>query len=208
MAPWVATLATLVGIKHSSARRCMQKTKRGVTTAREGENHKHKFRTTENHGQSILEAKSVDFSPFWCIKEPQQRRVETALPEWLQPFTERFSTGSSCSTGVSPTDVATPPPALPPSAYPPATPTSNTSGGNRNLFTHFPKDPNCEVCRSKKLRERRAEEILTIWRDRDKDCRKIGDIITTDHEVFDEEQESRLHHKYAVVVERLATHWI
>ena len=166
-----------------------------------GSRHQGKAKTTntsfepqKNHGQSILEAKSVDFSPFWCIKEPQQRRVETALPEWLQPFTEWSSTGSSCSTGVSPTDVAIPPPALPPSAHPPATPTSNTSGGNRNLFTHFPKD---RIAKYAEARSYASAVQKKSWRSGGTEIKiaeRFGDI-TADHEVFDEEQESRLHHK-------------
>ena len=33
-------------------------------------------------------------------------------------------------------------------------------------------------------------------------------MITTDHKVLNEEKESRLRHRYAVVVQDLATHWI
>ena len=33
-------------------------------------------------------------------------------------------------------------------------------------------------------------------------------MITADHEVLSEEQESRLHHRYAVVLQDLATQWI
>ena len=68
MVPWVATLATLVGISHSSAIRCMTKT----------ENHRSrqqgKAKTTKKHGQTTLEGKTVDFSAFRCIKESLQIR--------------------------------------------------------------------------------------------------------------------------------------
>ena len=47
-------------------------------------------------------------------------RVETELPESLQPLTEGLTRGSSSSTDVSPADVAIPPPALLFSAHPPA----------------------------------------------------------------------------------------
>ena len=80
-----------------------------------------------------------------------ERSVETKLPEWLQPPTEGLTMRFSSSTDVSPADVEIPPPALPRSAHPPAKPTSNKSGGKHILFTHFPKDPNCGVCRSTKF---------------------------------------------------------
>ena len=41
-----------------------------------------------------------------------ERRVETGPPEWLQPFTEGLTKGSSNSTDVSPADVVIPPPAI------------------------------------------------------------------------------------------------
>ena len=56
-----------------------------------------------------------------------ERRVETQLQEWLQPFIGGLTRGSSISTDASPTDVAIPPPAIPPSAHPRAKPTSNQS---------------------------------------------------------------------------------
>ena len=81
-----------------------------------------------------------------------------------------------------------PPPPLPPSAHPPGKPTSNSAGGKLN---HVPKDPNCEV-------RRRMADRLKI-------AERFRDLITADHKVLNEEQESRMHHKYAVVVQDLAT---
>ena len=77
--------------------------------------------------------------------------MDTELQEWLQPFTEGSTGGSSSVTDVSPADVEIPPPALPPSAHPHAKPASNKAGGKHNLFTHFVEDPNCEVCRRRKV---------------------------------------------------------
>ena len=37
---------------------------------------------------------------------------------------------------------------------------------------------------------------------------EFGDLITADHKVFNEEGESRKHHRYAVVVQDLATQWM
>ena len=48
------------------------------------------------------------------------------------------------------------------------------------------------------------------WRSagRIKIAERLGDMITADHKVLNEEQESRLPHRYAVVVQDLATQWI
>ena len=74
-----------------------------------------------------------------------------------------------------------------------------------SIYTHFPKDRNCEVClRTRMTRapcRRRTGEALPR-------AEKCGDLTTADHEVFNEEGESRENHRYAVVVQDLATQWI
>ena len=37
---------------------------------------------------------------------------------------------------------------------------------------------------------------------------KFGDLVTADHKVLNEESESRNNHRYAVMVQDLATQWI
>ena len=44
--------------------------------------------------------------------------------------------------------------------------------------------------------------------DRIETAERFGDVITADHKVLDEEQESSLPHKYAVIVQDMATQWI
>ena len=44
--------------------------------------------------------------------------------------------------------------------------------------------------------------------DRIKIAERFGGVITADHRVLIEEQESGLHHEFAVVVQDLATQWI
>ena len=39
-------------------------------------------------------------------------------------------------------------------------------------------------------------------------CRKFGDLISVDHKVLSDNCESRNNHRYAVVVQDLATQWI
>ena len=125
------------------------------------------------------------------LPDPEQQ-VESDLPEWLlQPFTEGLPRGSSSSTDVSPADVVISPPGISLSAHPTAKPTSNRAGGKLNLFTHFPKDPNCEVCR---------RTLLKI-------AESFGEKMTADHKVLNEDPKSRMLLQSAVFVQDLATQW-
>ena len=129
-------------------------------------------------------------------------RVEPEIPEWLQPFTEGSTRRSSSSTAVSPADAATPPPALPPSAHPPQHVLQTKQE------THFPKHPKCEVCRRTKVTRAPCKDNSDDRWDRILIAENFGDTITADYKVLNENQESILHHKYAVVVQDLATQWI
>ena len=74
-----------------------------------------------------------------------------------------------------------------------------------SVYTHFPKDPNCDICLKTKITRascrRRAGTVVPR-------AEHFGDLITADHKVFSEESESRNNHRYAVVVQDLATQWI
>ena len=48
---------------------------------------------------------------------------------------------------------------------------------------------------------RRTGEVVPL-------AEKFRDLMTADHQVFNEECESRNNHRYAVVVQDLATQWI
>ena len=74
-----------------------------------------------------------------------------------------------------------------------------------SIYTHFPKDRNCDVCLRTKVtrspcRSRTGEALPR--------AEKFGDLITEDHKVLNEGCESRDHHWYAVVVQDLATQWV
>ena len=80
-----------------------------------------------------------------------------------------------------------------------------TKSRKHSIKTHFPKDRNCHVCLRTKVtkalcRRRTGEALLR--------AEKFGDLMTVDHKVFNEEGESRYNHRYAVVVQDLATQWI
>ena len=77
--------------------------------------------------------------------------------------------------------------------------------GKHNVHTHFPKDRNCETCKRTKItrapcRRRNGEAVPR--------AANFGDLITADHKVLSDICESRNNHRYAVVVQDLATQWI
>ena len=77
--------------------------------------------------------------------------------------------------------------------------------GKHNVHTHFPKDRNCDICKRTKIttapcRRRNGEAVPRAV--------NFGDMITADHKVLSDNCESRNNHRYAVVVQDLATQWI
>ena len=74
-----------------------------------------------------------------------------------------------------------------------------------SVYTHFPKDPNCDICLQTKITRascrRRAGTVLP-------ESDHFGDLITADHKILSEESESRNNHRYAVVVQDVATQWL
>ena len=77
--------------------------------------------------------------------------------------------------------------------------------GKHNFHTHFPKDRNCEICKRTKIirapcRRPNGEAVPRAV--------NFGDLITAHHKVLSDNCESRNNHRYAVVVQDLATQWI
>ena len=77
--------------------------------------------------------------------------------------------------------------------------------GKHSVYTHFPKDRNCEICQMTKItrapcrRRNGGAELRAEF---------FGDLKTADHKVSSEGCESRNNHRYAIVVQDLATQWI
>ena len=74
-----------------------------------------------------------------------------------------------------------------------------------SVYTQFPKDRNCEICKRTKIsrdpcRRRNGEAVPR--------ADNFGDLITADHKVPSDNCESRNNYQYAVVVQDLATQWI
>ena len=77
--------------------------------------------------------------------------------------------------------------------------------GKHSVYTQFSKDRNCEICKRTKItrtpcRRRNGEAVPR--------AEKFSDLITADHKVLSDNCESRNNHRYAVVVQDLATQWI
>ena len=85
------------------------------------------------------------------------------------------------------------------------TPARREDLGKHSVHTHFPKDRNCEICKRTKITRtpcrRRIGEAVPR-------AEKLGDLITADHKVLSDNCKSRNNHRYAVVVQDLATQWI
>ena len=77
--------------------------------------------------------------------------------------------------------------------------------GKHRIFTHFPKDRNCDLClRTKITRASCRTRTGTVVPRAD----NFGELVTADHKVLSEGCESRHNHRYGVVVQDLAIQWI
>ena len=77
--------------------------------------------------------------------------------------------------------------------------------GNHSVCTHFPKNPNCDICLKTKITRASCRRRAGYSRAQ---SGKIGGLMTADRKVLREGFESRNNHRYAVVVQDLATLWI
>ena len=77
--------------------------------------------------------------------------------------------------------------------------------GKHCVYTHFPEDRHCEMSQRTKITRApcRRRNSGAVPR-----AENFGDLITADHKVLSEGCESRNNHRYAVVVQDLATRWI
>ena len=123
---------------------------------------------------------------------------DSEIPEWLQEFRENLvddeislQGGSHASSSH---EVSLEP-----------TTKRREDLGKHNVHTHFPKDRNCEICKRIKItrapcRRRNGEAVPR--------AADFGDLITAHLKVLSDNCESRNNHRYAVVVQDLATQWI
>ena len=124
--------------------------------------------------------------------------LDSKIPEWLQEFRENLVDDEISLQGGSHASSSH-------AASLEPTTKRREDLGKHSVYTHFPKDRNCEICKRTKItrapcRRRNGEAVPR--------ADKIGDLITADHKVLSDKCESRNNHRYAVVVQDLATQWI
>ena len=141
-------------------------------------------------------------------KTPKTNKEETTIergdtlyseiPEWLQEFRENLVDDEIPLQGGSHASSAH-------EASLEPTTKRREDLGKHNVHTHFPKDRICEICKRTKItwapcRRRNGGAVPR--------AEIFGDLITADHKVLSDNCESRNNHRYAVVVQDLATQWI
>ena len=77
--------------------------------------------------------------------------------------------------------------------------------GKNSVYTHFPKDPNCDICLRTKITTASCRRSAGVVVPKSGQC---CDSLSADHKDLSEESESRNNDRYAVVVQDLATQWI
>ena len=77
--------------------------------------------------------------------------------------------------------------------------------GEHSIKTQYLKDRNCDICMKSKITRAPCRKRTGAAIPRAENC---GDLITSDHKVLSAGCESRNNHRYAVVVQDLATQWI
>ena len=123
---------------------------------------------------------------------------DSEIPEWLQEFRENLvddeipiqggsHVSSSHEVSLEPTSER------------------REDLGKHSVYTHFPQDRNCETRQRTKItrapcRRRNGGAVPR--------GENFDDLITADHKVLSDKCASRNNHRYAVVVQDLATQWI
>ena len=132
------------------------------------------------------------------IKPQQSESLCSEIPEWLQEFRENLvddeipvhgDSHANSSHEVSSEPIFK----------------RREDLGKHSVNTHFPKDRNCEICKRTNItrvpcRRRNSGAVPR--------AANFGDLTTADHKVLSDNCESRNNHRYAVVVQDLATQWI
>ena len=120
------------------------------------------------------------------------------VPEWLQEFRENLVDDRVPERRDSHASSSHEPSLKP-------TRTRSVDLGKHSVYTRFPKDRNCEICQRTKITSAPCRRRIggTVPR-----AENVGDLITADHKVLSGGCESRNNHRYAIVVQDLATQWI
>ena len=120
------------------------------------------------------------------------------IPEWLQEFRENLVDDRVPERRDSHASSSHEPSSEP-------TPTRSVELGKHSVYNHFPEDRNCEICQRTKIARAQCRRRIGGAVPR---AETVGDLMTADYKVLSENCESRNNHRYAVVVQDLATQWI
>ena len=120
------------------------------------------------------------------------------IPEWLQEFTENLVDDRVLERRDSHASSSHEPSLEP-------IPARSVDLGKHSVYTHFPKDRNCEICQRTKITRAPCRRRIGGAVPR---AENFGDLTTADHKVLSEGCESRNNHRHAIVVQDLATQWI
>ena len=112
--------------------------------------------------------------------------LDSEIPEWLQEFRENLVDDEiplqGSSHAISSHEVSLEP-----------TTKRREDLGKYSVYTHFPKDRNCEICKRTKITRAPCKKVPRAT--------NFGDLITADHKVLSDNCESRNNHRSAVVVQ-------
>ena len=131
-------------------------------------------------------------------REEVQSDLSHELPDWLQDFREKFVDERSLwepwrNPEPGYRDISSSFHKFPMESRAKVEPGS----GKHGVYTHFPKDPNCDISLKTKITRascrRRAGTVVPR-------AENFGDWTNGDHKFLSEESESRNNHRYAVVV--------
>ena len=119
------------------------------------------------------------------------------LPEWLEEFTDNLMEQEASAQSEAPASISREPlhQELP----------IKVISGKHSFFTHFVKDRKCEVCKRTNIYKGSLQKMH--WQIKYLEQKFLGDLITAWSSQWGM-CESRHNHRYAVVVQDLASQWL
>ena len=153
----------------------------------------------DRKGQTVVD--QANQTPKTNKKEPKIERGSplcSDIPEWLQEFREILVDDEVPERGDSHAN-SSHELSLEPAFK------RREDLGKHSVYTHFPQDRNCGICQRTKITRAPCRRRIGGAVPR---AENFGDLITADHKVLSDNCESPNNHRYAVVVQDLATQWL
>ncbi|WP_288992749.1 DNA (cytosine-5-)-methyltransferase, partial [uncultured Marinobacter sp.] len=83
-----------------------------------------------------------------------------------------------------------------------------TKSNTHNIFTHFPFDPECEICQHNKAHRAYCKSVTTPRVDAQPAPTEFAEALTADHKILNKFDESRDHDRAALIIQDKATYWL